>query len=116
MENLNVITADYEETGGGCYTYYGQLSNEQYFSFGLNVFAIFDADFGYLLTDEGFEETEGDWTDWINAHQITEYEYPIKNRQYPEKLIEETFELLKIKYPGRDEWHLLMREELGIGE
>ncbi len=91
MELGSVTNASYEETGGGCYTYWGKMSNGQYFVFGLNNLAILDADYGETMTEAFFNETEGDTTEWEKAHTIEVMQYPSEGA---DRIIEETFDIL----------------------
>lgn len=70
MHNRKVIEANYENTGGSCITYYGKFDTGEYFAFGLGTFGIYDADYGITFTQEFFEETDGDTSEWENEHVI----------------------------------------------
>ncbi len=86
-----VVNASYEETGGGCYTYWGKLSSGRYFVFALNRIAILNSDFGETQTEKFFEETGGDIGEWEREHLISEGEYPSEETNW---LINETFDWL----------------------
>lgn len=87
-----VIEAHIEETGGGCYTYWGKLDTGKYFVFGLNSLAISDADYSIVFTPEFFEETGGDNTEWTKEHFLERYTYP-SGKANP--LILDAFSVLK---------------------
>ena len=67
-----VVEIDYENTGGQVDVYYGKLSNGKYFALSTDntVVYILDADFAYTMTDEFFEDTEGDSYDWMENHWL----------------------------------------------
>ena len=90
---MKVIDADFEYTGGGCMTAYGKLSDGTYFAATDDTFSTFDSDFKETLTEEFYKETEGDTSDWEEAHLInTENTYGFKYK-------EELNEILCKKYP-----------------
>ena len=95
---VHVVDADYENTGGGINTYYGKLSNGQYFVFGLGSVMICDADYGETFTEEFFDQTGGDTYEWEQEHKIAEFSDVKKvSKNYKDlvkTIIEETFEKL----------------------
>lgn len=89
-----VIQANKEMTGGNCYVYYGRFSDGTYFSFCLNTFIIWNADYGITFTQEFYDETEGDTYQWEQDHLLEIYNYPSKE---VDSYVEQTFEILKRK-------------------
>ena len=92
--NKKVIEANLEMTGGNCYVFYGKFSNNTYFSFGLDTFMIWDADYGETFTKEFFDKTDGDTYEWEKDHLLKKYKYPCKEI---ENYVEQTFEILRRK-------------------
>lgn len=95
MENIHVIEAHSEMTGGGCLTYWGKFSNGLYFAWFDDVFSVFDADYGVTFTKEFFKATGGDTYGWENEHILRTIE-----TQYMWHFVEEAKELLKGKQNG----------------
>ena len=69
----NIIEVKEEYTGGGCVTYYGKFNTGEYFACDLDVFAIYDADYSITFTQEFFEQTEGDTSEWEQQHLVAIY-------------------------------------------
>ena len=89
-----VIEAHQELTGGNCYVFFGKFNDGTYFSFGLDTFIIWDADYGITFTQEFYDETEGDTYQWEQDHLLEKYNYPSKEI---EPYVEQTLEILKRK-------------------
>ncbi len=109
---MRVVNANYEETGGGIITYYGSLDNGKYFVFGNNTLLFCDADYGEVFTEEFFEQTDGDISEWEQEHVLRSFEYP--SSKAPEEIVVDAFKVLANRYPGKRNWYDLCRKELGI--
>ena len=70
---MKVVKADLLNAGGNCKVIWGQLDNDKYFVFERETFSFLDADYGETLTDEFFERTSGDTSEWDKAHVIKSY-------------------------------------------
>lgn len=69
---MHITEIDYENTGGQVDVYYGKLSDGKYFALSTDdtVAYILDADYAYTMTDEFFEDTEGDSYEWMESHWL----------------------------------------------
>ncbi len=111
LKEGKVIDAGYEETGGGCMTYFGSLDNGEYFILGQNNLMFCDSDPKVLFTEEFFNESGGDTLEWEKAHKIWEIEFPTKD-EYATNTVKKAFEILKEKYGSRYPWDTLCEKEL----
>ena len=122
---LNFLNIDYEQTGGGVFTYWGQISEKRWFCYCLDKLEFFDDDIGIALKkyfaneDEDDYDEDFDMYDWNNEHTIWDYERAFENGvEYNEKFVEEfleiMFEALIKKYPKAVELKELRYKEIGF--
>lgn len=99
MTTEHVLYANSEYTGGGVNTYYGRLSDGQYFVFELGVFMLCDADYAEVFTPKFFKETGGDTYEWEKEHGTAIFfnpkEIPENQKDIVRIAIKETFKKLK---------------------
>ena len=74
MDNIKILYAKSEMTGGNIWTYWGRLEDGRYYAFTDTTFGFYDADYGYTMTEEFFNETEGDSWEWEQEHCKGTYE------------------------------------------
>ena len=70
MNDVHVVEARSEMTGGRCYTYWGKLSDGTFFVWFDDVFSILDSDYSVTFTPEFFKETDGDTYRWEKEHTL----------------------------------------------
>lgn len=95
---VHVVDVHCEDTGGHVFTYYGKLSNGQYFVLGLGAVMLCDADYGETLTEEFYDQTGGDTYEWEQDHKIAEFsdasKVSNKYKDLVKTIIVESFEKL----------------------
>ena len=91
---LHVTKADYEMTGGGCYTFWSELNDGRYIVFNNDYFGYLDSNYGEVMTQEFFDKTGGDSTDWEEEHTLVSVEYPFTRKEM--RLIRESLKLLNL--------------------
>lgn len=111
---MEIVTANFFDSGGYCYIYFGKLDDCRYYSLGSDILLILKKDYGETLTDEFFEETGGDTYDWEQENIIEQYEIPLTDKEMI-KLGKAIFAKLKEKYPKGD-WDRICKSELGLQE
>ena len=111
---MEVIKAKYYNSGGNVLVYYGQLENGRYFSLSMNQLFILDADYAETLTEEFYNETEGDTYEWDKKHTLESYSFPSTDKDAIDT-VKNIFKKLKEIYPNGD-WDRLCKGELLMGD
>ena len=114
---MNVIEVTHYDGGGNCNVYYDKMDNGKHFLLSQGNLSILDADWAETLTEEFFDETEGDTLDWGKEHTLERYEYPIaeQKEKHPEQIVRQAFEILKKKEPKAPwNWDEYCLDEIGI--
>ena len=95
---LQITEIHMMDTGGGCKTYFGKLSDGTYFVFGLGSLMLCDADYAEVFTQEFFDKTGGDTYEWEKEHKKFEFTDPKKvpedKKDLVKKIISGSFEKL----------------------
>lgn len=65
-KEYKILDADYEMTGGGCFTYWGKLDGNMWFIYGNEYLGIYDAPADMWAEDF-------DMYEWDQEHRISEY-------------------------------------------
>ena len=72
-KNFNIVSLDYEQTGGRCLVFYGKFGDGSYFMISGTEINVYDSDTAYLFSKEFFEDYQGDSYSWETEHLIAEY-------------------------------------------
>lgn len=121
---VKFIDVNYEQTGGGVFTYWGRISYNRWFCYCLDRLGFLDDDIDKVLKayfaneDEPEYDEDFDMYDWENEHTIWEYERKFENGEDDkEELVEDflnlLFEALTKKYPKDKNLKLLRYKEIG---
>lgn len=100
---MEVLTADYYNSGGNVYIYYGKLEDGKYYSLSGSTLYILNADYGENLTDEFYEKTDGDCYEWEQKHILEQFSFPTSDAEI-KKTGKNIFKKLKELYPNSDRW------------